>query len=103
MALKISDEKIKLYVVIEDMYYSLTELKVKDDCHILIETALNVNQDEEIPVFAYARGIKKRMTFRGTETWAVDYCGLRDAKVHPSEWYKKFGITNYVYYTVRFE
>ena len=31
------------------------------------------------------------------------FCGLRDSKVEPRKWYEKYGIDDYVYYTIRLE
>lgn len=55
--------------------------------------------DAEVPLVAYTTGIEKKMG----DMKYIDFCGLRDAHVHPRLWFEKFGIKNYVYYTVRFK
>lgn len=102
-ARKVSEEKIKLYIAIKDTFYFPTDIEITDDHHILIETALEEPIDDDIPVFAYSCGIKKDIVVKGEKVPAIDYCGLRDSKVHPALWHEKFGIADYIYYTIRFE
>ncbi|MCD7969406.1 MAG: hypothetical protein LUF87_03540 [Alistipes sp.] len=103
MASRVSDETFKLYIVIEDTYYNLREMEMPYEYHMLLETELETPADRDIPVFAYTPGIKTTREYYGEEHEVVDYCGLRDSLVHPSQWYERFGITNYIYYTVSFD
>jgi len=102
-ASRISEENLKLYIVIEDTYYDLRTISMVNDQQILMETELVTELAHDIPVFAYTTGVKKTVKFRGELHEAIDYCGLRDSKIHPSQWFEKFGITNYIYYTIDFK
>lgn len=94
MSMMVSDKKIRMIIAIKDAVYSLKELDFNDDGrYILMETELNTAVHQDIPIFAYTKGI---------ETSTAQYCDLRDSKVHPKEWGKEFGMTRYIYYTISF-
>ena len=65
-----------------------------DKMNILMET-LTQGDEPDIPIIAYSSGIP----FQGG-TW---FCGLRDSGVEPRRWNEKYGIDNYVYYTIMLE
>lgn len=54
--------------------------------------------DNMIPIVAYSPGIPIEV---GGEIWR-DFCGLRDAGIHPSLWVEKFEIKNYLYFDIKF-
>ena len=49
----------------------------------------------DIPIISYTSGISVQ--------GGIWFCGLRDSKVEPRKWYEKYGIDDYVYYTIRLE
>lgn len=51
----------------------------------------------DTPIVAYTTGIPLR---GGAGSY---YCGLRDSGVDPWKWHEKYGIDDYVFYTVRLE
>lgn len=65
-----------------------------DRNHILMETYTS-GVGPEIPIMSYTSGIPNQV--------GIWYCGLRDSKVEPRKWHEKYGIDNYVYYTIRIE
>ena len=73
--------------------------------HILMETysGRELFVTDEIPLGAYTMGIVSEREYQGQKGMWIDYCGLRDAHVHPSQWYEKYGIDNYIYFTVQFK
>lgn len=79
-------------------------IAVATDRRILMETysAHPVTVNDTIPVMAYTTGIPRRMNFDGKTVDVTHYCGLRDARVHPLEWYEKYGIKDFIYYDVIF-
>lgn len=101
MARRLSEDKIRMDVRIKDEFYSIEDIEIAENKQILIETYLEPESesDRNIPVFAYAAGIRIEME----GGYFIHYCGLRDAKVHPSLWKEQFGITDYVYYTINFQ
>ncbi len=75
-----------------------------NDRPILMETFLSDYKNlEVIPLVAYTPGIKSVFYMNGENYTAIDYCGVRDAHIHPSEWKEKFGILNYLYYELKIE
>lgn len=69
------------------------------DC-ILMETlpVRTYTTQDTIPLIAYTTGHKRTVTWNGQEGTFIDYCGIRFSKTHPSEWYKKFNIKDYIYF-----
>ena len=61
---------------------------------ILIET-YTPGDGPEIPIMGYSSGIPVQ--------GGIWFCGLRDSGVEPRKWYEKYGIDDYVYYTIRLE
>ncbi|MBD5322127.1 MAG: hypothetical protein HDS01_05070 [Bacteroides sp.] len=61
---------------------------------ILMET-YTPGDGPDIPIMSYSSGIPTK--------FGSYYCGLRDSGVNPWKWHEKYGIDNYVFYTVRFE
>jgi len=78
--------------------------RVATSGHILMETypeqAFSVS--DTIPIVAYTTGIPYKTTFSGQVAEGVDYCGLRDSRVHPQEWYGKYAIDDFIYYDIIF-
>lgn len=62
--------------------------------NILMET-YTPGDGHETPIMSYTSGIPVE---GGTY-----FCGLRDSGVEPRKWYEKYGIDDYVYYTLRLE
>ena len=60
---------------------------------ILLETP-TPGDGPETSLIAYSTGIP---VMDGTATW---FCGLRDSGVPPRQWYEKYGIDGYVFYTI---
>lgn len=69
----------------------------------LLETYQENEALTDIPFFAFTTGIAKRFNRGGNIFDGYDVCGLRDSKTHPSEWYKKYNIPHYVYYTIKID
>ena len=79
----------------EETNYMLFEDTVKaNKLKTLLET-MTMGAGPDIPILAYSTGIP----FSGG-TW---FCGLRDSGVEPQRWYEKYGIDDYVYYTITLE
>ncbi|GHT80550.1 hypothetical protein FACS189467_2960 [Bacteroidia bacterium] len=72
--------------------------------NILMETYLadKDKQDKKIPLIAFTSGINKKIVINGETYEAIDFCGLRDAKVSPELWAKQFEIPNYIYFELEF-
>lgn len=65
-----------------------------DKYKILMET-YTPGDGPETPIMSYTSGIPIEGGFY--------FCGLRDSGVEPRKWYEKYGIDDYVYYTIRLE
>lgn len=67
---------------------------------ILLETlpikAYNIA--DTIPLIAYSTGKKMELELNGETVEAIDFCGVRYSNTHPSEWYNKFNIKDYLYF-----
>lgn len=72
---------------------------------ILMETYLSIKptKDDPIPLIAFTEGQPKTFDFDGVKLEGLDYCGVRDAKIHPSRWFEKFHIKDYVYFEIEFQ
>lgn len=72
---------------------------------ILMETypAIKQTKDDTIPLIAFTEGFYHVFERNGVTFEGLDYCGLRDAKLHPSQWFKKFNIKDYVYFELKFQ
>lgn len=73
---------------------------------ILMETfipAEDIITTNSLPVIAYTRGIDISRKIGEWLFTGQDYCGLRDANIHPSQWTGKFGLKNYIYYELTVE
>lgn len=72
---------------------------------ILMETypETNYTSADRIPIMAFTTGIKTKFMVEGKEQDGIYFCGVRDARKHPSEWYKLFGIQNYVCFEIQLE
>ncbi|MDO4159796.1 MAG: hypothetical protein Q4D41_05020 [Prevotellaceae bacterium] len=73
------------------------------DC-ILMETYSKngYTTSDRIPLIAYTNGHKIKLNVNNETREIVDYCEVRDAKIHPSEWHDKFDIKEYVYFEIVF-
>ena len=65
-----------------------------DKYKILMET-YTPGDGPETPIMSYTSGIPIEGGFY--------FCGLRSSGVEPRKWYEKYGIDDYVYYTIRLE
>lgn len=65
-----------------------------DKYKILMET-YTPGDGPETPIMSYTSGIPIEGGFY--------FCGLRGSGVEPRKWYEKYGIDDYVYYTIRLE
>ena len=79
------------------------------DYQIILLTISDINQEAsmcirdrytpgdgfDIPIIRYTSGISVQ--------GGIWFCGLRYSKVEPRKWYEKYGIDDYVYYTIRLE
>lgn len=72
---------------------------------ILMETlpVKTYTSADRIPLMAYTTGHRYEMNFNGQKVEAIDYCGVRYSKTHPSEWYEKFNIQDYIYFELEFQ
>lgn len=72
---------------------------------ILMETYPTIKQtkDETIPLIAFTEGTYRIFERDGVKLEGLDYCGVRDAKLHPSQWFEKFNIKDYVYFEIDFQ
>lgn len=72
--------------------------------HILMETlpvkAYTVK--DRIPLITYTSGSAIKFTFNGQTVEGISYCNVRFSKIHPSEWYQKFGLKDYFYIELEF-
>ncbi len=95
MSRETSDKKTKMFIAVDGSFILLKELDLSSDdrSYILMETELNEAMHQDIPIFGYTKG---------TDTPDRQYCNVRDSKIHPKEWGKELGLTNYIYYTVNF-
>lgn len=58
------------------------------------------NQQDTIPVVVYSSGIPSEFIFMNQKAVSYNICGLRDSKILPSDFYKEYGILDYLYYNV---
>ena len=72
---------------------------------ILMETypAIKQTKEETIPLIAFTEGETGTWERNGFILEGIDYCGVRDAKVHPSRWFERFKIKDYVYFEIDFQ
>ena len=72
---------------------------------ILMETypAIKQTKEETIPLIAFTEGERGTWERNGHILEGIDYCGVRDAKIHPSRWFEKFHIKDYVYFEIEFQ
>lgn len=56
-----------------------------------------------IPLIAYTPGHKEEVELNGIKGTFVDYCGVRDAHKHPTEWHKLFNIGDYIYFELEIQ
>ena len=72
---------------------------------ILMETypAIKQTKEETIPLIAFTEGTPQIFEIAGRKLEGLDYCGVRDAKIHPSRWFEKFHIKDYVYFEIDFQ
>ena len=81
------------------------KLTVPQSTHpILMETYSDraYTAKDSIPIMAYSTGQPLEFEMNGEKQTFIDYCGLRDAKVHPKEWPAKYGIRDFVYFYIIF-
>ena len=72
--------------------------------YILMQTYLDgAFPENDIPLFAFTAGLEKTIEYNGQLALMLDYCGLRDAHISPDLWTERFGVLNFVYYTLRFD
>lgn len=71
---------------------------------ILMETlpTQSYTVTDRIPLIAYTSGEEKNITFNGETMQAIDYCAVRYSQTHPSEWFEKFKIKDYIYFEIEF-
>ncbi len=93
-----------VFIALEGPVLFKSGIAVATDRCILMETypAHPVSVNDTIPIMAYTTGIPQRMNLGGKTMEVTYYCGLRDACVHPLEWYEKYGIKDFIYYDVIF-
>lgn len=91
-----------VYVVIDGPFMAKGGRRVSTANHVLMETYPEavVSVADTIPVIAYVAGIPHKVKHGDAVYEAVDYCGLRDSRTHPREWYAKYGIEDFIYYDV---
>lgn len=87
--------------------------RVTEDLHIPIATKNCILMEtlpvkaytvaDRIPLIAYTTGHETKMEFNGQIFTAIDFCGVRFSKTHPSEWYEKFNIKDYIYFEIEFQ
>ncbi len=68
---------------------------VRLDRHKILMETYTPGDGFDIPIISYTSGISVQ--------GGIWFCGLRDSKVEPRKWYEKYGIDDYVYYTIRLE
>lgn len=91
---------------IEPTSIPVVKLGMEDTLHdILMETypETEYTSADRIPIMAFTTGTKTKFMVEGKERDGIYFCGVRDARKHPSEWYKLFGIQNYVYFEICME
>lgn len=91
-----------VYVVINGPFWVKGGRRVSTANHVLMQTypEAGVSVADTIPVIAYTTGILHKVKHGDAVYDAVDYCGLRDSRTHPREWYAKYGIEDFIYYDV---
>lgn len=93
-----------VYVVIDGPFNTRFGMRVNTEYHILMETygSSSFAVIDTIPLIAYSTGVVKEINYNGQVGKSIDYCQLRDACVHPSKWYEKYGIDDFIYYDIIF-
>lgn len=86
--------------------------RLETDLHLPIETKYCILMEtlpvktytvaDRIPLIAYTSGKETNITLNGEVMKAIDYCGVRYSNTHPSEWFEKFNIQNYIYFEIEF-
>lgn len=112
---RISQDSITLKVILGGARFFNRNIALCNENHEIVETGVKASMKDmsnptpdplkdtlyypsgvDIPIMAYSKGVAMG------NGW-FNLCQLRDALMHPRDWFAKFGIKNYVYYTVRFE
>lgn len=72
---------------------------------ILMETISDVPYalTDRIPLIAYTPGHQGEVEINGMKGTFIDYCSVRDAHKHPSEWHELFNIGNYIYFELEIQ
>lgn len=55
---------------------------------------------DTIPLMAYSTGHFTKRSINGNVFDAMDVCGVRFSGIHPSKWYEKFNIKDFIYFEV---
>ncbi len=71
---------------------------------ILMETYTDgvISTRDTIPVMAFCPGVRRRIETAEGASEGINYCAVRDARLHPSKWYEFFGLEEYIYLELRF-
>ncbi|MDE5711280.1 hypothetical protein [uncultured Bacteroides sp.] len=51
-----------------------------------------------LPIMAFTTGTEKKFLIDGEYHSGLSFCDVRNSKTHPSEWYEKFNIKDYIYF-----
>lgn len=72
---------------------------------ILMETypTIKPTKDKTIPLIAFTPGAEKIFEIEGKQYNGYDYCGVRNANLHPSKWFETFGIKDYIYFEIKYQ
>lgn len=82
----------KWYIPMKTAYCILMETRPKQ-AYVLAD---------RIPLIAYTPGHEEEFEWEGRKASRVDFCGVRDALLHPSSWHKAFDIQDYLYFELVF-
>lgn len=104
MCRRMANDSIKIDVRSSDLFYYETFYQLPESKnHILMETKSTDRLEVNIPIFAYTTGISRKFNIGGEILEGIDYCELRDSNTLPVFWKEKYGIINYIYYTIDIE
>lgn len=88
------------HIAIMHPIYSEWNIPINTQNCILMETLpLHAYATADtIPLIAYTTGHEVTIEWNGQPTKAIDFCGVRYSKKHPSEWHKAFNLKDYLYF-----
>jgi len=97
----LSNDSVKIGVPGTNCMAQIHQVSTPMAILLIYKAQTEFNNNEEIPLFAYAQGAEFEMEWQGEIVKGYNYCKVRDCGKHPSEWGKIFKLPTFVYYVLR--